>query len=345
MYSTCLFCHASLGANEVIERFPVGRRLAFDAAKGRLWVVCRKCGRWNLTPVEERWEAIEDAERLFRGTRTRVSTDEIGLAKLAEGLELVRVGKPLRPEFAAWRYGQRLTHLRRRAAVASGAGLAVGGAVFVAAAAVSATAAAFTGGLAVLPFFYAAEWAEDYLQRERVMARIRTEHGFTRDVRVKHIRRMEIVPEPKGADWHVRVVHDHGISDIGGPAARQTAAQLLAAMNRFWTGRAHVQDAVMRIERAGDAERYVLESARLREKRRGSRLTTRHLELGALNLTNVERLALEMAIHEDAERLAAEGELAELERAWREAEEVAAIADNMFLPASVHDFIARHRPR
>lgn len=36
MYSTCLFCKNSLGANEVIEHFPVGRRLAFDAAKGRL---------------------------------------------------------------------------------------------------------------------------------------------------------------------------------------------------------------------------------------------------------------------------------------------------------------------
>lgn len=40
MYSTCLFCHAPLGANETLERFPVGRRLAFDAANGRLWVVC-----------------------------------------------------------------------------------------------------------------------------------------------------------------------------------------------------------------------------------------------------------------------------------------------------------------
>ena len=29
MYSTCLFCHAQLGANEVVEHFPVGRRLAF----------------------------------------------------------------------------------------------------------------------------------------------------------------------------------------------------------------------------------------------------------------------------------------------------------------------------
>src|SRR5689334_749936 len=105
MYSTCLFCQASLGRNEAIEHFPVGRRLAYDAATGRLWVVCRKCERWNLTPLEERWEAIDDAERSYRGTRLRVSTDNVGLARLREGTELVRIGKPERPELAAWRYG------------------------------------------------------------------------------------------------------------------------------------------------------------------------------------------------------------------------------------------------
>src|SRR5438309_8754373 len=105
MYTTCIFCRTHLRGNEVVETFPVGRRLAFDAAKGRLWVVCRKCERWNLTPLEERWEAVEDCERLFRDARRRVSTDNIGLARLNEGLELVRIRAPLRPEFAAWRYG------------------------------------------------------------------------------------------------------------------------------------------------------------------------------------------------------------------------------------------------
>src|SRR5829696_6237805 len=114
MYSTCLFCQASLGKNEAIEHFQVGRRLAFDAAKGRLWVVCRKCARWNLTPLEERWEAIEECERAFSSTRMRVSTDNVGLARLSEGLELVRIGKPQRPEFAAWRYGDDFGRRHRR---------------------------------------------------------------------------------------------------------------------------------------------------------------------------------------------------------------------------------------
>ena len=52
MHATCLFCDAPFGANEALETLPVGRRIAFDPAKGRLWVVCRRCERWNLTPLE-----------------------------------------------------------------------------------------------------------------------------------------------------------------------------------------------------------------------------------------------------------------------------------------------------
>ena len=59
MYATCLFCNTALGTNESIEHFPVGRRPAFDSATGRLWVVCRKCERWNLSPLETRSEAID----------------------------------------------------------------------------------------------------------------------------------------------------------------------------------------------------------------------------------------------------------------------------------------------
>src|SRR5437763_11906932 len=122
MFAACLFCNQPLGSNETFESFPVGRRLAFDAARGRLWVVCRACERWNLTPLEERWEAIEECERLFSSTRLRVSTDNIGLARIREGLELVRVGAPLRPEMAAWRYGDQFGRRRRKHLALMGAG-------------------------------------------------------------------------------------------------------------------------------------------------------------------------------------------------------------------------------
>src|SRR3954466_3674262 len=131
MYSTCIFCHGELGANEAIEHFPVGRRLAFDAAKGRLWVVCRKCERWNLTPLEERWEAIEECERAFSATRLRVSTDQVGLARLKEGTELVRIGEPQRPEMAAWRYGDQFGRRRRRQFAIVGGVIVVAGAAAI----------------------------------------------------------------------------------------------------------------------------------------------------------------------------------------------------------------------
>ncbi len=48
-----------------------------------------------------------------------------------------------------------------------------------------------------------------------------------------------------------------------------------------------------------------------------------------------------MALHEEAERRALEGELATLEAAWKDAEEVAAIADNLFVPSKVQELMSR----
>ena len=56
------------------------------------------------------------------------------------------------------------------------------------------------------------------------------------------------------------------------------------------------------------------------------------------------RLAVEMALHEEQERRALEGELWRLERAWEEAEEIAGISDGLLLPEGVDDFVERHRP-
>ena len=56
---------------------------------------------------------------------------------------------------------------------------------------------------------------------------------------------------------------------------------------------------------------------------------------GARRAILTARLASKMAINEDAERQALNGELATLERAWAEAEGIAAIADSLLLPESV----------
>ena len=66
---------------------------------------------------------------------------------------------------------------------------------------------------------------------------------------------------------------------------------------------------------------------------------------GLFGLSTVQRLAFEMALHEEAERRAMQGELAELERAWRDAEEIAKIADDLLVPTSVGERLAKLRER
>ena len=60
---------------------------------------------------------------------------------------------------------------------------------------------------------------------------------------------------------------------------------------------------------------------------RGERVGAAALPLPPPQLPHADRLALEMALHEESERRTLEGELAALEAAWREAEEIARIAD------------------
>lgn len=55
------------------------------------------------------------------------------------------------------------------------------------------------------------------------------------------------------------------------------------------------------------------------------------------------KLAIEMALHEEQERRALAGELLELQAAWRQAEEIANIADSLFVPEGTEEFLARHR--
>jgi hypothetical protein len=52
-----------------------------------------------------------------------------------------------------------------------------------------------------------------------------------------------------------------------------------------------------------------------------------------------------MALHEEAERRAIQGELALLEAAWREAEEIAGIADKLLVPDEVEGQLERLKGR
>ena len=331
MYTRCIFCRKPLGANKVIETFPVGRRLAFDAARGRLWVVCRKCERWNLTPLEERWEAVEDCERIFRDTRLRASTENIGLARHPEGLTLVRIGEPLRPEFAAWRYGDQFGKRRLRTACYTAGALG--------AAAAGGWAIGLTVSVSVLfMLLVGTPW-----QQRRKVVEIPRDGRRTMVLRTLDVSTTRLRLSQDGAELRLQV-SNYGTSLLRpqqtwleGVEAHRVAGVILPAINKTGGKKRTVREAVDLIEAAGTPERLVTDLASAND------FNMNDGSPGYIwKMPEPTRLALEMALHEEQERRALEGELWVLEQAWREAEEIAGIADNLLLPEGTGDFVREH---
>ena len=351
MYSTCIFCRHPLGRNDAVELFSVGRRLAFDSAKGRLWVVCRECERWNLTPLEERWEAVEECERAFRASKLRVSTEHIGLARLAEGTELVRIGEPQRPEMAAWRYGDQFARRTRRA-VAFG----IGGMVAIAGVAWGGAALGLYASGAMTGLNVAFQGGMQWMRRRRTIAQVHVGANYLALAQL-HVWRTALTPD--GAEgWSLNVPflspgeqlvytmnglrHLTESVTLTGREARRAAAQILPHLNTTAVSARTVREAVHVLEESGASEGIFAKAARVEWKARWGAEWRGKPTAGLLaSLPIPLRLALEMAAHEENERRALDGELHLLEAAWRDAEEIAGIADDMFLPASVGDDLAR----
>jgi hypothetical protein len=187
-------------------------------------VVCRRCERWILTPLEERCEAIEECERRFSGTKLRVSSDEIGLARLSEGLELVRIGRPQRPEMAAWRYGDQFGRRMRRNIAWSGAGLAGLTALMWGGPALGLYESSAVTGMNLL---FQGGFHLNY--RRRVIARVRVGGGNHVEhlalARV-HVMRASLVRQD--GNWALELpVLGGGERTLTGDEARRAAAQIL----------------------------------------------------------------------------------------------------------------------
>ena len=326
-----MFCNKSLRTNEVVEAFPVGRRLAFDAAQGRLWVVCRSCERWNLTPLEERWEAVETCEKLFRGTRVRTSSENIGLARHPEGLELVRIGKPLRPEFAAWRYGDQFGKRRnRRILRGSITGLATAGCILA--------GGALVGGAAgILAYQVAEVWY--VLSRRRAGIRFRTSDG--RLLGMSHsgvLSHTRIRPADDETGFRVQTVTvtwlDGQREWLEGEDARRAMDVILPVFNSMGGTSGTVRRAVSEIDSRGGPQSFLGDVLGRR-----SAFAYDGVPGYIHKMPKPTRLALEMALHEEQERRALDGELWRLERAWREAEEIAAIADKLLPPKGAAELL------
>jgi hypothetical protein len=333
MYRHCIYCSGDLGANDALEAFPIGRTLAFDAAKGRLWAVCGKCARWNLAPFEERWEPVEAAERLFRDARLRVQSENVGLAKLPDGTRLIRVGTAPRRELAAWRYGDELKRRRHRYALTAGWSAAahlvgwVGFSLGVVSAAPVA-AAYWLGGelweslqnnrpLHTLPASETPDGKPLVLRRRALDdAVLRPASGGGVEL---YVPAAVMAPSPK---WDGILVESPIV--IPDRTARRVLERGMVHVNAAGADYGDLTQALDQIGSAGSAEDFIRSTAALRT-------ALRTADVAKPKMPEVTALALEIALHEEQERRAMEGELAVLEAAWRDAEPIASIADRLAL--------------
>jgi hypothetical protein len=342
VYATCLFCKGPLGRNEAIENFQVGRRLAYEATRGRLWVVCGRCERWNLTPLESRWEAIEEAERAYRGSRLRVSTDNIGLARLPEGLELVRVGKSPRLELATWRYGDQFGRRRRKYIALSSLGVAIPLLYWIPVA----------GPFALVPGLISTAHSFNTIRLARLAGRVprvvvRDDEGAALALTAKDIFSTQLSRDQSEHGWSITVEHKEKPLQgsvprtrkaiLRGAEAERALTSLLPHINSNGGSGRRVRQALDLIGTTTDARELVQSAALLQT----NKVAPNYLQA----LPAPMRLALEMALHEDDERRAMEGELSRLENQWREAEEIATIADSLLVPDEIESQLSALRER
>jgi hypothetical protein len=302
-----------------------------------------------------------------------MSTDNVGLARFRGGFELVRVGPALLPEIASWRYGTRLARLepeeeQRR-------GLFIRGARLIA----RATAGAMVG------YAHAVGFSDDTVLRMRtfrrghgVLLRTSDEFGHAIVVRYAHLGDAELVRPEKDAPWQLKLQHDTGIATLAQSPALRVAGKMLATLNVGVASQAEVHHAITKLDDAGDPEGYFARVASLAMRTSWGRYPdappeAEHAQRGsfseklALQLANrsfwgrggtgsdeatplfrlpaVDRLALEMAANEDIERRALLGELDTLHAAWKDAEEIAAIADELFADDVLAEFKKQYYDR
>jgi hypothetical protein len=307
MYKTCAFCNATFDGDGGPSGLGVGRRLAFDEWRGRLWVVCPKCGRWNLTPLDDRLERIESVARAAGAGRLLASTEQVALIRW-ERYDFVRVGKPLRLELAEWRYGERLKARRQeRLKYVVPITLAAAGVMI-------AINAAAGGSMGVMTFQLPrlGDWVyTGIVGRRRVPLAeppICARCGAVMELRAKHVRHARLVPDQR-ADLALVVscpqCHQEGAMLTGLDAA-QALRQGLTFLNLRRVHKHTTAAAAMEVNVQHGPDGLIRDVAR------------RQVTLRSLAVER--RLALEMAVDEQME-------VQELERQWREAEELADIAD------------------
>jgi hypothetical protein len=257
---------------------------------------------------------------------------------------------------AAWRYGDQFGRRRRTHLLWTGAGVAAVGGVIL----LGPVAGLFAGSTWGL--WNVASTFNSLYQQRRVRARVLLpDRPEPVNIRLKQLGKAAIVADE--GEWALRVAFESGLSHaifgnemswaarlnegsemtalIRGDAALRAASKILPAVNRSGAKRGEVDSAVRIIGDVAEPsklfERYAARPIPLEKRRSSFKGPSGHV---LANLPTEVRLALEMATHEESERRALEGELAVLEAAWREAEEIASIADDMFVSEETRSRLA-----
>lgn len=323
MFSRCLFCHAQLPANETFEGLSTGERFAFDPLRGRLWVICGSCRRWNLIPIEARWENLEALEKIARDeARLLLQTDNIALLRVGS-VELVRIGQAHLPEEAWWRYGRELTSRRarfRRLSLTMGAltgAVALGG---------------FTVGVGVLGVLGLGPVLQT-IARETKFGPVAWRGAATcpncgsvlREIQFQNSNRVVLAQQDNTFELRYRCYRCHLDAlhagyRLSGVSAEHLLRRILAYRHYEGATEAQVRASTAVIEEIGSAHQLT------------QRLALQRVHLG--ELPRPYALALEIAINHETERRLLALEVSELEARWREEEELAAIVDDelSFLP-------------
>lgn len=350
MYATCLRCDRSLGRNAELPHLPVGRRVAFDGDTGRVWVICRSCGQWNLVPVEERWEALADCERVALEAEARVAGGPVGLARTAAGLELLRVGAMPAEDIANWRYGRRLQ--RRQGWLRATNVLLAAVAAMVGAAAGIAVQAAWLGVwvAVVLAIVLLSIWRHP----PRPWLRVADAHGKRYLLLPWHIQRVHVATDADTRRPVLVLPHLRGHATLHGRDALAVLGRMLPALNGSIPGDVNLRRVVGDVHEAETIARRPPRKpgrgARQRGRKRPGYVFPEAVRLSAwerlarytegLHLaytTPERRLALEMAVTEELERLAMREDAEALGDEWRDEEEVGRIADDLLLPEAVSE--------
>lgn len=306
MPSFCYFCDAPLETwDPTSGELPAAERAAYDPVHGRLWRICPRCARWNAVPLDLRWEALEAFERLARDRgRERLATDNLALIAV-QNAELVRVGRAPRPEFAGWRYGDRLPE---RVRGFMGRVLALFGAL------PQRPEGGYTYHGAMRPI--TPDWvASPFVEVAGNLAWLFVQIPFAdrcpscgrvMPLRPSTFEDVELVLSGN----HPRVVATCGLCgvqvDLAARAARPALRLGLAVVNGGQRSTSIAETAGQAIDQAGGQDAFVRTLARER------------ITLG--ELPDAIRVAFGMALDEQVEAEA-------LELEWRAAEELAAIAD------------------